>query len=495
MISETQGESAFAICAGNASVDTFARRSHEVITRSHRLQSDFYASKGYLASQQIAKSGFSARKIGSLATVTWPGLFKRVEVDDCDRGVPFLTTSDMMLAAPTSSRFISKMLTPNLSTLIVFAGTLLISRSGTIGNVAIVTADMDGVAVSEDALRVKVMDNTFFGPMYAFLNSQAGQYVLTSSKSGSVIEHLYESDVSSLVLPLLPRQLRVELSRLINDSSELRVKANRLLGEADALLFRQNYLDDNCPSSQLPCSSFLNSRDSVTLATNRNAGHTRLDAPFYAPSVHLVRNRISRCKHWNTIAGLGCDVVLLGKTFIPGVVKVESGRGRSYFTGKELFRNRLIAKTFINSPNEAHLRKLTVAGGTTLVTCAGTVGRVAYVRGPLEGVTVTHDAIRIQASKNISSGYLYAFLCSRLGQSQIQASSYGSVIPRLHSSHVRSIMIPLPDDRGEEISGLVETAFECRRIAQNVESSAFELFRTSIEHGRSYVEAEWGTEY
>ena len=133
--------------------------------------------------------------------------------------------------------------------------------------------------------------------------------------------------------------------------------------------------------------------------------------------------------------------------------------------------------------------------GTVLVTCAGTVGRVAYVRGPLEGTAVTHDAIRIDAPHHIAPGYIFACLSSPLGQVQLSRCSYGSVIPRLHSDHVKSLVIPVPSDGGQQIGEQVDRAFALRTEAQGLEDQGIDLFDTAMKRGCEYIEKEWGSEF
>src|SRR5262245_58808894 len=119
-------EQSFQIADQISSLESYAASSQEVIAASHRLQGRFFGSRGYRAVQLIARSGFSTKPIGELAQVFWPGMFKRIEVSSTETGVPFLTTSEMMLARATPTRYISKALTPYLSSLQVTAGTILV---------------------------------------------------------------------------------------------------------------------------------------------------------------------------------------------------------------------------------------------------------------------------------------------------------------------------------------------------------------------------------
>ena len=144
----------FAASTDLARVETFAASSLEVDTGARRLEGSFYGSGGYRALQQMERSGFGMCTLGNFATVLWFGPFSRTYVEDPEAGVPFLSSSEMLEAQPKAKNHISKALTGNLDQLIVAQGTILVSRSGTIGNVAICTDKLHGIAISEHAIRV-----------------------------------------------------------------------------------------------------------------------------------------------------------------------------------------------------------------------------------------------------------------------------------------------------------------------------------------------------
>ena len=97
----------------------------------------------------------------------------------------------MMAAKLAPRNFLSTALTPNWSDFWFDEGTILVSCSGTIGNVAICTRDFHQVAVSQHAIRVDPTADIDRGVLYAFLLSELGQFLITRNKSGSVIESIY----------------------------------------------------------------------------------------------------------------------------------------------------------------------------------------------------------------------------------------------------------------------------------------------------------------
>lgn len=56
-----------------------------------------------------------------------------------DRGVPFLSSSEIISLNPRVEKYLSRKLTPNIDQFLIEMWDILISRSGTIGNIALAT--------------------------------------------------------------------------------------------------------------------------------------------------------------------------------------------------------------------------------------------------------------------------------------------------------------------------------------------------------------------
>ncbi|MCC8175617.1 MAG: restriction endonuclease subunit S [Bacteroidales bacterium] len=156
-------------------------------------------------------------KIGDFASRIFIGnRDKRAYVDH--DGVPFLSSSDMLLANPLHDCKQTSRKARNLELLQVNYRDILISRSGTIGNTVIVGQTLAGVAVSEHALRLRI-DPEKIEPEYvfAFLKSTAGQHALAYLSYGSVIITLGEMYVADIELPILPEQDHKEIVTAIRN--------------------------------------------------------------------------------------------------------------------------------------------------------------------------------------------------------------------------------------------------------------------------------------
>ena len=160
------------------------------------------------------------------------GRSKRIYVEN---GIPFLSSSEMMLYNPKRScKKVSKK-TPNLSSMLVSKKDILISRSGTVGNTILVGDDLNGAAISEHALRL-VINSKKLSPNYVFcfLKTKFGMKSMEASSFGSVIITLNEDLVGNINIPILP----VEEQNVINDIVDL------YLEKMDKSLIKENMAID-----------------------------------------------------------------------------------------------------------------------------------------------------------------------------------------------------------------------------------------------------------
>lgn len=181
---------------------------------------------------KMEKKSIEYISIDSIASNIFVGnRAKRNYVED---GIPFLSSSDMMLFNPIRyAKQISKK-SSNLDSLQVTKGDILISRSGTIGNTVLVGDTLSGSAISEHALRL-VIDKEKIDPeyVYCYLNTQQGKRLMECSAYGSVIITLNEDYVGNIMLPILGETDKSKITDSIKGYSkkidEATIKENRAI--------------------------------------------------------------------------------------------------------------------------------------------------------------------------------------------------------------------------------------------------------------------------
>lgn len=82
--------------------------------------------------------------------------------------------------------------------------------------------------------------------------------------------------------------------------------------------------------------------------------------------------------------------------------------------------------------------------GMTLISRSGfNAGRRAYARPDMGNCWASEHVLRVEPDrKKIKSGYLYAFLLSRFGESLVRGSVYGSAVKHIEPHHIAGLPVP-----------------------------------------------------
>ncbi|MGZ9675651.1 methylation-associated defense system restriction endonuclease subunit S MAD5 [Flavobacterium sp. GNP001] len=177
-------------------------------------------------------------KINDLASNIFVG--GRGKRNYVSNGTPFLSSSDMMLFNPVrTTKYISNN-TPGLKSMKVEKYDILISRSGTVGNTILVGDSLNGIVVSEHALRLKI-DSAKISPNYvfAFLKTKTGKKTMEASSFGSVIITLNEDLIGDIDIPILDEKLQNLISEKVENYINALDKATNKENQAIDLIEKE----------------------------------------------------------------------------------------------------------------------------------------------------------------------------------------------------------------------------------------------------------------
>lgn len=181
------------------------------------------------------------RRLGDVAEVFIPGIFKRRYADDPTFGVPYITGGDVFQLAPTSDRFLMSRVAQD-NELAIKKGMFLIQEAGQLGGLVgksvFVGDHLDGYAVSNNMVRVTARDERDAGYLFALLSTNAGVTLIAREAAGSSIPHMDATRIRSLSLPWPEAAQRHEISRTVVDAIDLRDRAAEAEDEARALVER-----------------------------------------------------------------------------------------------------------------------------------------------------------------------------------------------------------------------------------------------------------------
>jgi type I restriction enzyme M protein len=108
----------------------------------------------------------------------------------------------------------------------VFRGDIVITRSGTIGRVTIITDRLNNAIVSDDLIRVRIKDEFLRHYVYSFLKTKAAFDQMIRNEYGAVQQHLEPNHIKDILIPI-PDDLTI-VNKIV-ESSKKQVEAKELL--------------------------------------------------------------------------------------------------------------------------------------------------------------------------------------------------------------------------------------------------------------------------
>lgn len=146
---------------------------------------------------------------------------------------------------------------------------------------------------------------------------------------------------------------------------------------------------------------------------------------------------------------------------------VDPQAGVPFLGSTDILSADLSGLPFLSKKQVTANPRLVVREGWTLITCSGTIGRMAYCRPDMAGMAGSQHFMRVvpDAGK-IPPGYLYAFLSSKFGVPLVVGGTYGSIIQSIEPEHIATLPVPrLGTSFEATVSDLVRDAANLRSEA------------------------------
>lgn len=458
----------------------------EVIEKGKRLEASVYDVESKQAYTRI-KNGIypTVDLIGLDSPVKkahYGGCLKRNYVEkNSENSVGFIGSSEMLDISPQPIKFMVD--DERVSNLHVKRGTVLISRSGTIGNMSYVNKTLEKFLISEHAMRLEC--NSYPGYVYAYLKTKTGQALIRSNIYGSVIQQIEPEHLASVPIPDAPNMLKSRIDELVSKSYSLRDESNALIDEATKLLIDELQLP---AIEDFDVGYFKKDAQVDTFSIKLSDMEYRLDASYHVPIVNAITEHLAKfSEEVTTIADkrISKDIILPGRF---KRVYVEEGQGRIFIGGKQLWELDPCNKKYLSlsQHGERIEKQLELHENMTLITCSGTIGKVALVGKHWENWAANQHIIRIVPADDSIAGYLNIFLASVYGYHLITRHTYGAVIDEIDDTHVSKIPIPLLKNHDVQIkiNALALEANEKRYEAYKLEQKALEIMDKEIIYAK-----------
>lgn len=412
-----------------------------------------------------------------LESCSYPGRFKRNYVPR-NVGVPFYLPSQLNEIYPKANKFISVKKFKNLDDLIIKPETLLITRSGTIGNCTISNKTLTGGLFSDDIIRIKTKESYDLSYLYVYLKSDAGKSVLKANNYGAVIKHIEPEHLLRLPIPNAQLMLKKQIHSLITKSFDFRDKSNELLNKA---------------RYKLKIALSLPEFDEFSIKENNNIPYCfsvnvvdlagRLEANYHHPIVRAIEQHIY--KFANKVTTLA-DKNIVKNILLPSRFKryyVEPNYGVPFIGGKEVLELDPRGEKYLSlkQHNNQITTQLTLNTNTILITCSGTIGKVTIIPKHWDGWTASQHLLRVIPVNHEWAGYLYAWLSSEWALPLIRRYTYGAVVFEIDQHQLSKVVVPLIEEQAmRDINEMVLFANDLRTQAFVAEQEALKIFNDQI---------------
>ena len=193
-----------------------------------RLDASYHVPVARTAIELLHKGKYAPVRLQELTDdIRIPPRFKRIYVQK-EYGVPFLRPSHLPQMRPYDLGYISR-LTKVLDSLILHKGEVLVTTDGTVGRISIVTSRIVGWAGSNNIARITYGTRDFGnGFLAAFLSTPYGFHQLTREIYGGVVDHLNESHLESIWVPIPPQNIQTAIGERVVRAFEMKDEATEI---------------------------------------------------------------------------------------------------------------------------------------------------------------------------------------------------------------------------------------------------------------------------
>ena len=183
--------------------------------------------------KQLNKGAAEVTNIGDpriSSRVMLPGRFARVYVEE-GQGTVFFGGKQLLELDPSNKKYLSLAQHGDRikSELVLVENMILVSRSGTIGKVALTPKHWEQWVGNEHIIRIMPATREIAGYLYVFLATDYGHELITRFTYGAVVDEIDAWQVSQIPVPILKdSSAQKEINQLALEANRKRAEAYRL---------------------------------------------------------------------------------------------------------------------------------------------------------------------------------------------------------------------------------------------------------------------------
>lgn len=442
-------------------------RKRTISECNFRFDPDIHLSEGVMVRRQIKSLPYEISTLGENSERVFLGnIFSRIFVEKPEFGVPYLSASDTVLTDINSGKYISNKQANELSHLFLEKDWILITCSGTLGNVTYTTQDFTNRLTTHDLIRVVPNDKKVKrGVLYAFLAGKYGYQQITQSQFGGVVKHINDEQTKEIMIPVFPKDIQDKVDLLVKESARLREESTDILYKAT------QYFDNKITVKRENTKCFTRKVSQLTkswAAYNNNLEISEGLNQYIANSFQLK------------------DVT--DSIFAPPMFKhiyLSKDNGYPFLTGGELVKQCMRYYRWLSPRGVKNINDYIVSKNSLLIYRHGSIdggmnGQVFIVDDQLNGCCLSDLIIRVNFKDPDLALWTYAFFKSNFGKRYLLSFPSGTAIPFMSVDRVEDAYIPKPDNNYQQIVSLIKTYMEKSALSKKKEIEAIEIIEKDI---------------
>ena len=424
-----------------------------------RIDSGFYAPNHLERERRLRQLGVMRIAIGEMASLVTDGTHKTPNY--VESGVPFLSATNISNSALTFTdhKFVSRaeFLQLRAWNCAPLPNDVVVAKSGSIGNAAVVPSHAPEFAVFES---VAIVRCDRFDPYYlgTFLNSRIGQEEIKRQTKGAVIRHLHLEDLREVEVPEFSKEAQLYIGDKVRQAERLRERARNLefaarastidlvRGPSTASEAAKNLERAISGKQARPLEPVQGSPGRPGVLRSRvrpSAMFGRLNAEAYQQD-YLDNDRALLASGWR-LTRLADLVTAPINNSIRGVTEHLSPDSR----GVPMFRPADIDGLWMNDSSaprisaafEQQHAKARVEPGDIVLAIAGTVAAVGRIGESVAFGNINGSSARVRVETPLR-GFVLLFLASDFGQRELMRWAVGSVQKHLNLEDLTEVRVP-----------------------------------------------------
>jgi len=448
-------------------VITFSTIQKSQLEGASRLDAEYYQPEYLQYIETLHK--FETQSLDSLVTKIDVGFVSSMTSHFQDKGIPLLRTqnvSEFVLNLEKGMVYIDEDFHKRLKKSQVFPGYVLLARSGSIGNAAVVPEHFP-VANSADIILIQTKQEILPEFLTAFLNSKYGRFQIERAESGGLQGHINLYSLQNLQLPVLSLDLQQTIKQTILEGFKLSEQSESLYKEAENLLLEELGLKGFQITENL--SYIVNYSDTKKVK--------RIDADYFQPKYDKL---ISKIKNQNAKSLL--EVI----QDVPARFVLKPDENYRYVELADINFSVGIIDGFsevLGKEAPSRAKRLLKSGDVIVSSIQGSLEKVALVDKEQDGNLASTGFFQFR-SDQILPEVLLVIAKSIILQWQLERECSGTILSAVPQESLKRLIVPvLPKSSQQKIADLVRRSHQARKKSKELLETAKRNVEEMIEKG------------